>query len=119
MKRLIVIAIVVALVATFINDLGRYAKTRYDLSNTAMTTADALVDEPSASRDTNARAAARLAQAEGATVYLYDQDDTKIYVWVQKPVEGTWALAPIMALISGSPIDTPYFVQAEDTAFFR
>lgn len=119
MKKIIVVVIVVAFAAIFINDVGRYAKTRYDLSNIAMTTADSLADNRADSRDKNARAAAQFAQAEGATVYLYDQDDTRIYVWVQKPVEGTWVLARAMSLIAGSPIDTPYYVQTEDTAFFR
>lgn len=119
MKKIITIVIIVALVATFINDVGRYAKTRYDLSNITMATADSLADNRSDSRDTNARAAAQFAQAEGATVFLFDQDDTKIYVWAQKPVEGTWVLARATALMAGSPIDTPYYVQTEDTAFFR
>lgn len=119
MKKIITIVIIVAMMATFINDVGRYAKTRYDLSNIAMNTADSLMSEQGASRDTNARAAAAFAQAEGATVYLYDQDDTSIHVWVQMPVEGTWVLAPGMALIAGSPLKTPYYVQDEDTSFFR
>ncbi len=119
MKKLLTIVLVVGLVATFVNDIGRYAKTRYDLSTIALQTADSLVSEKDTPRDTNARAAAQFAAEEGATVYLFDQDDTGVSVWVQMPVEGTWVLSPAMGLVSGEGIDAPFYLQDEDTAFFR
>jgi len=119
MKKTLTIILVVAFVATFINDVGRYAKARYDASTIAMEAATSLVGDRDQPRDTNARAAANFAQQKGATVYLFDQDDAGVHVWVQMPVEGTWVLARASALMGGNPMDAPFYVQAEDTAFFR
>lgn len=119
MKKIIWTVVFVALAATFVNDVGRYAKARYDLSKIALETVGQVSTMRSQSRDQNARDAARYASSRGATVYAYDEDDSRVYVWLQMPVEGTWILAPGLALIAGEPYRQPYLVHIEESAFFQ
>ncbi len=119
MKKIFWTVLFVALAATFVNDVGRYAKARYDVSKIATETVQNVSNSRDQSRDQNARDAAQYAASRGATVYAYDQDDSKVYAWLQMPVEGTWVLGPGMALLAGEPIKTPYLVHLDESAFFQ
>lgn len=119
MKKTITTIISVLLVIAVVNDLARYAKASYDLNNIAEEAADQLSTNRSKSRDSNARDAVEYATARGATVYLFDQTNETIHVWVQMPLTGTWILGPAMALVAGESISTPYQLQADAQARFR
>ena len=100
MKKIILTVLFIALAATLVNDIGRYAKARYDLSKIALETIDNTSGSREQSRDQNARDAAQFAASRGAVVYAYDEDDEQIRVWLQMPVEGTWVLGPLMAVLA-------------------
>lgn len=120
MKKILTTLIVVAIAATLINDVGRYAKARYDLSVIGQDAADhiSLIGKQ-ASRDSNATAAAAFTAAQGATVYLYDQNETETHLWVEMPVGGTWLWARLNALNNGEPQGTEFKVQTEKTARWK
>ncbi|MRR11997.1 hypothetical protein EG835_05890 [bacterium] len=120
MKKILVTVLVVAFIATLINDVGRYARARYELGNIARDTAENIaLSGEHVERNTNATAAATYAATRGATVYLYDQDEKKAYVWVEMPVEGTWVWAPLAAQQAGQPKGTPLKIQLDYSAFWK
>lgn len=119
MKKLLGIAIAVALVAIVLNDGGRYLAAWNGLDTLAQNCAVAAAGTQSRDRNEAAKAAVAVASTEGATVYLYDQDEATVHVWVEKPVTGTWVLARIWAPIMGQPAGTVMKVTAEKTATWR
>lgn len=120
MKKILTTVLVIALAATFINDVGRYARARYELSVVGQDTADRIaLSGKDNSRDKNATAAAQYAAAQGATVYLYDQDDQKVHLWVEMPVSDTWLWHRVAALQNGEPQTAPFMAQTEKTARWK
>lgn len=120
MKKLLTVVIVVAIAAVFINDVGRYARARYEASVVAQNAAMAAANNGrTRTRDENAIAAANQAAAEGGLVYAYDQTTEQVHVWVQYPLEGTWVWARYLAWQSDQPLDTVPSVESEETAFYR
>jgi hypothetical protein len=119
MKKIVVIALVVLVVGGLVNDVSRYAKARYDAANITNEILDLLQTRGTQARNSNASLAASHAAAQGATVYLYDQDEQRAYVWVEMPVSGTWLLGPVNASMTGQPPSSPYMVRLEDSIAFR
>lgn len=115
MKKILGIAITVLLIATFINDVGRYATTRYNLSTIANEAAR-VGSQRHKTRDENAVAAAAYARTQGATVYLFDQDTNQVRVWAEMPVTGTWFLGPFEAYQAGQPLSTAFKIQLQSKA---
>jgi len=70
-------------------------------------------------RDEAANAAVAAAQPQGATIYMYDQDDATVHIWIEMPVKGTWVLAPATANTSGMgnrrPVTSPRCVGSSIT----
>ena len=120
MKKIITTALVIAIAATLVNDIGRYAKTRYDLSVISQDTAAQIaLSGKGNDRNKNAVAAAAYAAAKGATVYMYDQDDQQVRVWVEMPVGGMWLWSRVNAMQAGEPQGTPMKVQSESKSFWK
>ncbi|MHB9002617.1 MAG: hypothetical protein ACYC6C_00945 [Coriobacteriia bacterium] len=91
MKKTLITVLVIAVIATLVNDIGRYAKAYYDVDVIGTDTANTIaLGRKEASRDTNARAAAEYAFSRGVTIYMYDQDERQVRVWAEMPVTGTW-----------------------------
>lgn len=118
MKKILGVVLAIALVGAFINDVGRYARTRYNLSIIAQQAAQAAARDRNATRDQNAVKAADVAARDGATVYLYDQTDQGVHVWVEAPVQGTWVWGPFVAWQNDEPLSTPFKVTYDETASF-
>lgn len=120
MKTFLIIVLVVAVGAVFVNDAGRYSNSRYDLSHAT----ERVVDSVSAAarnktRDEAAAMATTLAAESGVRVYQYDQNDQAIQVWTEKTVEGTWVLGRYMAWRAQKPLGTPFVVRDYATSVFR
>lgn len=103
MKKALAFALVVALAVTFVHDLGAYVNARRAVAEGARDAADVAAGLASTGRDAAARAAADKALERGVTVYLYNQDGTRVEVWTKIEVEGTWVYAPVIAFIQGRP----------------
>lgn len=112
MKKLLGIALLVAIVATGINDIGRYFTTRYTLGETSGEIARAAADRARAgnSRDAVAMEAATFAVQRGIEVTAYDQNTNLVTVYTRAKVEGTWVLTRVVALVGGNPMETPMYV---------
>jgi len=119
MKKYIAIALTLFIVGGIVNDVSRYAKARYDAVNTLNSALEAVSSRPNAPRNENAMLAANHAAGQGATVYLYDQDTQRAYVWVEKPVYNTWLLGPFNAWATREPLSSPYKVRVEGSTAFR
>ncbi len=116
MKKAIGIILAVALIAIVLNDAGVYLRAKYDLDAIAQSTANAASNTMARERDKVAATAALFGQTQGVTVYMYDQDDKGVHVWVEMPVPGTWVLGRATALYYGQPLDTPYKLRTDKTA---
>jgi len=120
MKKLIIIALVVVVGAVFVNDVGRFTRSRYNLDNAT----NQIVDEiaftaASLPRDKAAGQVAALAQEKGIRVYQYDQNGTGVQVWTELPIEGTWVLGRFVAWRSGKPQGTAYVLRDYGTSVYR
>jgi Flp pilus assembly protein TadG len=104
-EEILIVALVVALAVTFVHDLGEYVSARRAVVEGARDAADVAAGLASTGRDAAARAAADKALERGVTVYLYDQDGTRVEVWAKIEVDGTWVYAPVTAFIEGRPAD--------------
>lgn len=119
MKKLLGIALLLAIVATGINDLGRWATASYDLGITTDGIAQHAADierRTRGSRESVGIAAAVYGSQQGVTVTTYDQDDTRVYVTTQAKVTGTWLLAPVSALLRSKPASEGLSVRAKAMA---
>lgn len=120
MKTLLVVVLVIAVAAVFVNDVGRYARTRYDLDMATNEITDEVASfAGSLARNEAAERAAKLAQERGVVVYQYNQDGQGVYIWTQKPVEGTWALRQYAAWRGGEASSTPYLLRDYAMSVYR
>lgn len=115
MKKWIKIALALAVFAVIANDLGRYATTVYELSNITRDTALTAGHVPG-TRETVGIAAAEYAQERGVTVYAFDIQNNRVYVYTEMTVTGTWALARYMGMVEGIPSDGAFKVRSEANA---
>lgn len=120
MKRLIIIIVIVAIGAAFVNDVGRYARTRYNLDEATNVVVDAAASTArDKTREQAARQAASDGAAEGIRVTAYNQDELKVQVWTEADVEGTWVLARVTAWQKDLPAGTPYVLQDYGESVYR
>ncbi len=120
MRKILVIVLVVAIAAVFINDVGKFTRARYDLSKAT----DSIVEEMSQyalgkTRNASAVKAAELGGQKSVEVYMYDQDGEGVHVWTRLPVSGTKVIGPFMAWRAHKPLDTPFYVQDEGTSVYQ
>jgi hypothetical protein len=105
-KRLVVAGLVVLVVATLINDIGKYLTAYYGLDS--VTRATATWAASAAKRnlaDTSASGLAAMAFAKqnDLEVYGFDQNNGRCTVWTRTDVTGTWAWGPVLAAMAGKP----------------
>jgi len=115
MKRILIILFVVVVGIAIINDVGRYIVSYFNLSDTTQqaTLAAARVGS---NRDAAAVAAASYASDKGVTVYAFDMDGSRVFVYTEMPLDGTWVLAPIMTTIQGGRAADDYMLRAEHSS---
>lgn len=119
MKKVLVIALIVGVAVTFVHDLGAYVDVRRTLVEATRDAADIAAGLATTGRDTAARAAADAAAERGVTVYLYDQDDTRVEIWAKMEVEGTWVYGPFTALVEARPSEQPPMLEYYATTPIR
>lgn len=104
-RRLFGTIVIVAIVGIAINDVWRVADATthlrgvtYDVTRWAAENAEGL------SRDEAAAKILADAQAQGVTLYAYDQTEKAVRVYTSAGVEGTIVAGPVYNLIEGSSI---------------
>jgi hypothetical protein len=105
-KRLLIIALVVALIAIPINDLVRYLTAFYNLDNVTRAASQVASDKAKASggdKTGPGTAAVAYCAANGVRLYGYDQDQSRAMVWTETSVPGTIAWGPLVAALAGKP----------------
>ncbi len=106
LKRLLVIALVVAVIAIPINDGVRYLMAFYsvdDVTRGASEQAAGLVHSSGGDRNGPGLAAVNYARDRGVTVTNYDQQNGVVTVWTAAPVNGTIVYGAIVNATSGVP----------------
>ena len=123
-KRVLIIALVVALIAIPINDVVRYLGAFYNLDNVTRQSAQAAAESAKSSGgDTRGpgMAAVEYAAARGVHVYGYEQVQGTVTVWTDMKVTGTLAWGPIAAAMAGVPfkdwLKTPPTIKSKAEAF--
>lgn len=122
MKKLIVAALVLGVVAAVVNDGARYLATLYVLEEGTQAVADAAAvaaREDRRSSQPGGREAVRLAAERGFAVYGYDADETSVRVWTKDEVEGTWVAGPFLAWRAGRPLSSPPELTKYGEAYLR
>jgi len=119
-KKILIIVLVVAIAAVFINDVGKFTRARYDLSKAT----DSIVEEMSQyalgkTRNASAVKAAELGRQQNVEVYQYDQDGEGVHVWTRVLVSGTWVIGPFMAWRAHKPLNTPFYVQQSGASVYQ
>lgn len=99
-RKVVYVIAIVAIAIGVVNDLGRYITTTFQLSEVARGAAGAAA-RAGGDRETAALAAVNYASPEGVDVYAFDYTDAWVTVHVEMPLDGTWALAPILTTIQG------------------
>lgn len=122
MKKFLVAALVVAIAATLVNDVGRYLSTLGGLDSRTKQVAEAAAG--AARKDKNrsqpgGRAAVAAAQERAIQLYGYQVEGNEVQVWTSDEVEGTWVAGPFLAWQAGKPLQTPFQITDHDTAFFH
>ena len=120
MRTFLIIVLIIGVAAVFLNDVGRYARAKYDLDIAT----DRIVDDLSQyarrrTRNEAAIKAAALGQNEGVEVYQYDQDDAGVRVWTRVPVSGTLIVGPYLAWQANKPLNTPFLLLDYETSVFQ
>ncbi len=120
MRTILIIALILFVAAVFLNEVGHYARARYDLNNATNDIADRLSRYARGkSRVQAANQAAAIARQEGVEVYQYDQDPTRVQVWARVKVAGTLIVGPYRAWRAGKPLDTPYVITDYATSVYQ
>jgi hypothetical protein len=119
LKRILTIALVVAIVAIPINDIGRYLSSYYNLDNISRDVAFQAASQARrvTGRDALAAYAAQYALERGVTVKYFDMTIDKIDVTTTMAVPGTWVWGPVVAASKGLPWsqwwNTPLVIEAK------
>ncbi|GEM_PF-3517367 len=116
LQKILVLIVSLAIVGTLINDIGRFVVAKSEIRQVTAQAAT-VAATTGGDRDTNGIAAVEYALLNGATVYQYDEDEQRVYVWALFEVRGTWIAQPIMNMIGGNPLDAPINVEGYRTAF--
>ena len=114
-KRILIILFAIIVGIALVNDVGRYIVSYFSLSDTTQQ-ATLAAARAGSNRDAAAVAAASYASDKGATVYAFDMDGSRVFVYTEMPLDGTWMLAPIMTTIQGGRPADDYMLRAEHSA---
>lgn len=107
MKRVLLIALGIAVAVTFVHDLGAYVNARRTVVEATRDAADVAAGVATSGRNEAAVAAVDTAAEYGVTVYLYNQDNTRVEVWGKIEVQDTWVYGPVTAVIENRPTGEP------------
>ncbi|GAB4278475.1 MAG: hypothetical protein Kow0056_10800 [Coriobacteriia bacterium] len=121
MNKTLQVILALVLAAVLVNDVSRLGAAHYALRQTAIHAAEqaALIavqneEDPMPGY----RAAMDVAASEEATLTGYAQENKRVHVWVDGPIEGTVLLGPIMSLWSGgSWTEEPMIRKDFETAY--
>jgi len=119
MKKLLIGLLIIALAATFINDLGRWVTTSYHLDSNLREIADDAAAAARVSPTRGAPTASETARAYGIEVTAYEQKNNTVYVTARMPVTGTWLVGPVLAYLAKKPVATPYYVEAHTLSYYH
>jgi len=120
MKTFLIVALVVLVAAVFINDVGHYARARYNLSEATTQVTDQLAEYAlGKTRDAAAVKAVELAALQKIEVWQYDQNGQGIQVWTRVSVPGTWVMGPFQAWRAGKPLETPLVLTDYGASVYR
>ena len=122
MKKLLLAALVIGVIASVVNDVGRYlgAIGRLDAATSQVAQAAASAGRKDKNRtQPGGRAAVAAAQERGILLYGYQVEDNEIQVWTSDEVEGTWVAGPFLAWQAGKPLHSSFQITDHDTAFFN
>ena len=104
MKRFILLAVFVAVLAIALNDGGRLFVARSTLrSNTGSLASWASNNASGLARDQAATQLVERASSLGVDVYQYGQDTNGVQIWTQMRVSGLWVLGTYKATLDGVP----------------
>jgi hypothetical protein len=117
MTRWIRRALVVAVMLTIVNDVGRYAVASYRISerSRAMAFEAAKVAKADLSSNSGWPAAQRIAQESGLEVLGYEQSQQSATVVTRISVTGTWVLGPVYAFMTRQPLSKPFTIDHRST----
>lgn len=102
LKRLIIIALILAVVGVVIHDLSIFASAQRALGDTTYDLATwAAHNTEGMKRDKAAAKVAAEAARHNVTVYQYDQSERQVEVWTRAEVPGTIVAGPIVNLVRG------------------
>jgi hypothetical protein len=105
-RRVISIALVIALAIVFLNDIGRWVNSQSRINEKTARLAEwAAAEVKSSDRNAGARMVMEQASKDGLTVTGYDQNDYTIKIWTATDVPGTIVLGPYTGLLRAVPID--------------
>ena len=124
MRRVIGIALVVAIALVFLNDVGRWVNSQSRLNESTAQLAEwAATNLAGKSRSAAAQAVGDEGTKHGIRVYQYDQDQSTVRIWSSVDVPGTWVIGPYVAITRGTPIDqslgVPFVVRSYQQAQFQ
>jgi hypothetical protein len=121
--KLVKVAILVAFLATVVNDSGWFLTSQYDLSNVTRDAAAVSADAIKANggdRTAAWRAGETIAEKSGVSVYGYDVvNNESVHLWTRVKVPNTWVMRPVAALLSHKPLSTPLEIEDEAVAAIR
>ena len=114
-KRMLILIFVALVVIVAVNDIGRYVSGYFKLSDT---TQQATLAAARAGNDRNTAAAAAMdyTSEKGITVYAFDMDGSRVYVYTEMPLSGTWVLSPLLISLRGGRLADDYMLRAEHNA---
>ena len=124
MRRLLTIALVIALMAIVVNDASHYFLAYVDLRNSTDELADSVASVAgSVQADRLGQKIADLAAGLKIRVTRYAMTPGQITLWTQENATGTWLLGPYLALRQGVPLEqalhTPIVITYVATAGLR
>jgi hypothetical protein len=116
LKKLLIAALVIAVIAVILNDAWQYSEAQRNLRDTTYDlTMWAARNGGDLSRDQAAAKVAALATQDGVTVYQYDQSEQGVRVWTQSTVPNTIVVGTVVNLTDGMPIaeatKTPFVIR--------
>ena len=114
-KRILIILIVIVVGVGAVNDIGRYIIGTFNLSDTTQQAALAAA-RTGGDRDDVAVVAASYASDRGVSVYAFKMDDSRVFVYTEMPLEGTWVLSSILMTIQSGDLDDNYMLRAEHSS---
>lgn len=105
MKKIIVIAVVIAIAVVIVHDLGAFVTARRMVTEGTREAGDVAAGLATQGRDTAAREAVATAAKRGVEIVSFNQDETYVEVEGRIEISGTWVYAPLVARISNRPPD--------------